>query len=175
MVRNTEDFLEQEEVDIHGLSNLAQHKLVMFKYPKSKYFQIIIVDMDTVYCKDYKALVGNKLKPNTRFGDSGQWFNLNKERKSIITANKIASNTTNRDTFSDFIVVPSHGFNRRSNSVAQLPHNKTIVTMEKYHKNSNDSKEFLRTLSFSSPFFNKSSYQNNFQNFGPGKILKFII
>lgn len=72
MVRNTEDFLEQEEVDIHGLSNLAQHKLVMFKYPKSKYFQIIIVDMDTVYCKDYKALVGNKLKPNTRFGDSGQ-------------------------------------------------------------------------------------------------------
>lgn len=36
MCRNTEDFLKEEELDIHGLSNLSDHKIIRFKYPKSK-------------------------------------------------------------------------------------------------------------------------------------------
>ena len=36
MCRNTEDFLQTEEVDIHGLSNLSDHKIIRFKYPSSK-------------------------------------------------------------------------------------------------------------------------------------------
>ena len=38
MVRNTEDFLREEDIDIHGLSNLSEHKVVRFKYPRSKPF-----------------------------------------------------------------------------------------------------------------------------------------
>lgn len=36
MVRNTEDFLQNEEIDINGLSNYSQHRVIRFKYPKSK-------------------------------------------------------------------------------------------------------------------------------------------
>ena len=37
MCRNTEDFLKEEELDIHGLSNFSDHKIIRFKYPKSKH------------------------------------------------------------------------------------------------------------------------------------------
>mmetsp|Transcript_20154 Transcript_20154/g.17853 ORF Transcript_20154/g.17853 Transcript_20154/m.17853 type:complete len:217 (+) Transcript_20154:300-950(+) len=77
-------------------------------------------------------------------------------------------NTTNNEVFKDFKVVPKTQYNRRSQSVAEVEDDKTIVTMETNKMYPNDSKEFKGTLSFSSPFFNRTCYQNNFQNFGPG-------
>ena len=36
--QNTDDFLKEEEIDIHGLSTLSEHKIARFKYPKSIFF-----------------------------------------------------------------------------------------------------------------------------------------
>lgn len=76
MVRNTEDFLHNEEIDINGLSNFSQHRVIRFKYPKGKVsgLNIICVDINSIYIKDYKRLYdkSNQLKPRTRFGDSGE-------------------------------------------------------------------------------------------------------
>ena len=33
--KNVDDLLNKEEIDIHGLSNLSDHKIVRFKYPNS--------------------------------------------------------------------------------------------------------------------------------------------
>lgn len=133
--------------------------------------------MDTLYQKDYIRMYGegNKLVPKTRFGDTGDCFNLNKEKKRHINANKMNMNTTNKELFKDFKIMPNHELSRRSNSVAQIKDNRTIVTVEKVKRDPNDSNEFRGTLSFSSPFFNKSSYQNNFQDLGFGEFFnKFL-
>ncbi len=95
-------------------------------------------------------------------------MNINKEKNNHLNANKMILNTTNKDSFKDFQVVPVNGMNRRSQSVAQLP-DKPIVLAERSQRDPNDSNNFKGTLSYASPFFNKTSYQNNFQNFGGGK------
>ncbi|CAI2369800.1 unnamed protein product [Moneuplotes crassus] len=158
MVTNTQDFLEEEEIDIHGLSNLSEHKLVRFKYPRC---------MGSNYLKDFKPLATQKLIPRTRFGDHGDCFNLNNEKRRHINVNKMVCNTTNKDTFTDFQVQPGKGLAQRSQSCTQIPE-KPIVVVEKHRRDPNNSNEYKGTLSFSSPFFNKSSYQKNFQNFGEG-------
>lgn len=80
MCRNTDDFLQDEEIDIHGLSNLSDHKIIRFKYPKSmlssfmfslNYNLTFNLDIDSLYHKDYRRLSNVKLRPRTRFGDSG--------------------------------------------------------------------------------------------------------
>ena len=32
--KNTDEFLNEDEIDIHGLSNLCDHKIIRFKYPQ---------------------------------------------------------------------------------------------------------------------------------------------
>ncbi|CAI2369895.1 unnamed protein product [Moneuplotes crassus] len=159
MVKNTKDFLEQEEIDIHGLSNLADHKLVRFKYPK---------ELGSNYLKDFKALFGKKLVPRTRFADLGDCLNLNIEKRRHLNVNKMVCNTTNKDTFKDFEVQCHKGLTQRSQSQGNIPE-RMIVTVEKHERNPNDSKEFQETLNFASPFI-ASSYQKTFQNFGGGKM-----
>lgn len=73
--------------------------------------------------------------------------------------------TTNKNDFKDFeVVLP--GQKRRSQSAENLPDTKAEVTYERNLMNPNDSKEFMSTLGFSSPFFNTSSYQKTYLNYG---------
>ena len=52
--KNTEEFLKDEEVDIHGISNLSEHKIIRFKYPNgtikfTKYSIIVIHRNDNLF------------------------------------------------------------------------------------------------------------------------------
>ena len=75
--------------------------------------------------------------------------------------------TTNKQDFSDFKIVTKKS--RRSQSSENIPDKKTLVVFDKKKIRPNDSKGFQSTLTFNSPFFHKSSYNFNFQNYGECK------
>lgn len=87
----------------------------------------------------------------------------------MANSNKMSYKTTKQADFKDFKVVS--GKNLRSRSQEPIDENQALVIAEIRKVKGNNSKEFKSTLSFNSPFFNQSSYQNSFYNFGDSKCL----
>ena len=72
--------------------------------------------------------------------------------------------TTNREDFTDFVVVPHT--NRLKLAMEQNEERKPLVIPENHKFYINDSKEFRSTLSFTTPVSFKSWYNNNFKDYG---------
>lgn len=161
--RNTKELLKNEEIDINGLSNLSDHKIIRYKYPKA---------INTVYQIDYqrmKALQEQLEKRKLRGSNTSEdCFNLDKEKlKFRDNSNKMILQTTTRQDYKDFKVLLKS--KRRSQSVEQQDglmgdDGKMVVNYELKRNYGNDSHGFQSTMSFKSPFFNKSTYQNNFHD-----------